>query len=231
MTEEDKDILIEKMIDKPETLTPDEIALISSDAELKELYEISVRLADEMTPMPEVDIDAEWMKMHKLILGKTFQKKSYFRWTGIVAGIVVLLICGGVAVRYNLPDRKSHQIIDIHYLTPEQAAYYKSLEAKGSDANDEPSLENQDKRQVSKKPCIQSPKLSDNENSDFDEYLRIEQARVDNEVAVALARVYREDYSVSLEALADILDQQSENDSCLIVNDVNEININQLTML
>lgn len=235
MTSEQRDIIVEKMIDKPETLTNDEISMISSDAELKDLYEISSRLADELTSIPEGDIDTEWSKMHNLILGKTFKRKSYFRWMGIVAGIVVLLICGRVAVRYNLPAREevSDIAIDIHYLTPEGKAYLDSLIEvnKSFEIKDNAIVENKDKRQSSKKLCIHSPHPSDNENSDIDEYLRIEQARVDNEVAMALAQVYREDFNVDLEELAEWLDSQSEESDSIIAPNINGIYINQLTML
>lgn len=222
MTSEERDILIEKMIDKPETLTSDEIAMIASDKELREIYEISAQLADEMMEIPEVDEDAEWLEFKGMLIA-TRKRSNLMRWWIGVAAVFAAILIGGVVARYILTDNEP-------VITPYVAKVIPVADAVTDCAKDSAVIPQANKQVIKRSPIITGQDHKD-EKEDFDEYLRIEQARVDNEVAVALARVYQEEYSVNLEALADILENQELNDSIKLVPTVNVININQLTML
>ena len=68
---------------------------------------------------------------------------------------------------------------------------------------------------------------------DFDEYLRVEQARIDNEIAMAMAEVYEAEYLASLEAdcafnMADGNSSTEENNNNSYTN---RIDLNKITML
>lgn len=228
MTSEQRDILIEKMIDKPESLTNDEIALISSDTELKDLYKISSRLTDELIPIPEVDIDAEWSKMQSIIGERKSQNPFKLRWMWVAAVIVSVLMCGTIVIKYIISSSNNDSKADTTYV------------AKVTEPVNEPqSSKVKEYAELSPVKCQQkpvrthviNPAKSDRHNDDIEEYIRIEQARVDNDVAMALAEVYREDYNIDLEELAEWLDSQSENVDSIIAPNINGININQLTML
>lgn len=227
MTSEQRDILIEKMIDKPETLTNDEISMISSDAELKDLYEISSRLTDELTLTPEVDIDAEWSKMQSIIGERKSRKPFKHRWIWVAAAIGSVLMCGTIATKYILSNNSNGSNVDPPYIA---TVTDPDKELQSSEVKEEVELQSAEGQQPVKTHVI-VPAQSDTYKTDIEEYLRIEQARVDNEVAMALAQVYREDFNVDLEELAEWLDSQSEESDSIIAPNINGIYINQLTML
>lgn len=228
MTSEQREILIGKMIDSPETLTNDDIAMISSDYELRELYEVSSGLADELTPVPEVDIDAEWLKMESLIRAREHRKHFRLRRIGVAAAIAGLLICWAITIKYTQSNNGS---------APKTTELYMS--EVGSQDSESPILEDtgeiisstSSEGQQPVKSDVTVPAKSDTYNTDIEEYIRIEQARVDNEVAMALAQIYQEDYDADLEELAEWLDSLPEDSDNIIDSNINRININQLTRI
>ncbi|MDE6338824.1 MAG: hypothetical protein K2K97_03435 [Muribaculaceae bacterium] len=228
MTEEQKDILIEKMIDRPESLTSEEMAIIASDLELKELYEMSVILTDNMVDLPEPDIDAEWMNIKRRIVSQGHQRHFKRWWIGVAAVFAAVLLCS-VAFKYIISENKT---VSTPYISEVRSeAPSKPYMAETVDCAEDSIESSQEKKQPMIQQRVSADIASDAEEVDIDEYIRIKQARIDNEVAVALSRLYQEEYSVSMEVLADILDQESVNDSSLIIRYVNGININQITML
>ena len=223
MTEEDKDILIGKMIDKPETLTDDDIAMILSDSELKELYEISAGLASELIPMPEIDVDAEWSRMQSEIAALKPRKSFNMRWLGAAAVIAAILTCGTIATKFILSDSNSCQPVKTPYISKVATS---DNESKSLNDND-----NTPEFSIGVTKIIEVEAKSETNKADSEEFIRIEEARIDNEVAMALARVYQEDYAMDLEGLAEMLSAMPEVADSIVNQFNNRININQLTML
>lgn len=238
MTSEEKDILIEKMIDRPESLRSDEISRVLSDPELRDLYDISVRLTDELSQEPEVNVDAEWVKMRSLIAGKKRTNGFKSRWMWIAAGVVAILICATVAIKLNLStDMQKVELpclakVEETNVAKQSCVNQPSVEAAGEslteEVADEPEQmgQKQNKKRYGNVREVQGP-----DSSAIDEYLRIREARIDNEVSVALARIYQEDYSISMEALAELLDSGAWSGDSVVIRCADEIDINRITML
>ena len=60
MTEEQKEILIAKMLDAPSSLSDVELDSILHDDELRDIYEASAALSSACIRQPEWDMKAEW---------------------------------------------------------------------------------------------------------------------------------------------------------------------------
>jgi len=97
MTEEIKNTLIEKMIDRPDELTSDEIMAICSDEELRELYDISSKLQDTLQPVPQTPVAQEWDMFSRRLNMRRPKKKLYRRLlqtAAVVAGVLLgSLVC------------------------------------------------------------------------------------------------------------------------------------------
>lgn len=60
MTEEQKELLIAKMLDTPSSLSEEDLELILHDEELRGIYEASAALSGACIRQPELDMIAEW---------------------------------------------------------------------------------------------------------------------------------------------------------------------------
>lgn len=83
MTEEQKDILIAKMLDAPATLSEKELELIATDDELRDIQKISAAISGALTPNIEIDAQQEWARFRPRI----HRKPSPMRWVMRVAAI------------------------------------------------------------------------------------------------------------------------------------------------
>ncbi len=240
MTEEIKNTLIEKMIDRPDTLTSDEIMAICSDEELRELYEISTKLQDTLQPVPQTPAAQEWDMFSRRLNMRRPKKKLYRRLIQTVAVIAGLLLISAAIVKIaghapSAPDPSLTADVVNTDITKSPADTIRCQNDKlvttlKNDASHITDSSKPDKNHSAKKAKSSSTPTA---MPDFDEYLRIEQARIDNEIAMAMAEVYEAEYLASLEAdctfnMADVNVSTEENNDNSYTD---RIELNKITML
>lgn len=228
MTEEQKEILIEKMIDNPSSLTDKELDIILNDQEMKDIYEISSSVSNAYIPQPEIDVKKEWESFKPLLSKKPKFMYIFARIAAIFLGVIVLSSVAGILVnRYFIPNNseviakvEANEILeDLSSEISENIIPEKKIEISPS-AESQTNI-NQTPREMAPKSEIRDKEEeSDSEEIAIDEYLRIQQARIDNELALIEAQLILEEY-YELIPLIENLDL----DKSLL-----EANINNLTI-
>lgn len=209
MTDEQKETLIARMLDTPDALSASDLETILHDEELRAIYDTSVALSNACVHQPEFDVDVEWRRFSARI----HRKPSAWQWVMRVAAIFLgVAIASGIAVR----------VTDVLFTSGHQAEI-----AESDSHNVAPALPSQPMPKTADEPITESliihhrPAVparhiakaeisrpsqynADQVETDFgiDEYLRIQQARTDND----LARQVAESYIEELNDLAPILD-------------------------
>lgn len=190
MTEDQKDILIAKMIDSPVSLSEEELELIVSNPELGEIHEISSRLEESLTPMPEIDMADEWARMRPRLR----RRRSALRcWTRAAAAVAGVLIISGLAVftrNHFQPAYQGQAIAESISRKNDKSMQTATTIATAVYDNEVKEAE------VPAKPHPKAKKKKANptpqtEDIDIEELLRIEQARIDNEIAMQNIEIYR----------------------------------------
>lgn len=240
MTEEIKNTLIGKMVDRPDELTSDEIMAICSDEELRELYEISTKLQDTLQPEPPTTVAQEWDMFSRRLEIRHPKKKLYrllLQTAAVVAGVLlisaVIIKITGDAPSASVPSLTADVINSGITECPADTIRCqndKLVTTLKNDASHIADVSKPDKNHSAKKAKSTSTPTA---TPDFDEYLRIEQARIDNEIAMAMAEVYEAEYLASLEAdcalnMADgnVSTEENNNNSY-----TDRIDLNKITML
>lgn len=203
MTEEQKDKLIAKMIDAPSSLTDEELDAILHDDELKDIYEMSSTVSGACILQPELDMEMEWKRFRPRIR----RKPSYIRWVMRVAAVFLgAALISGIWVKMNdlisTPDanpviakvdisKKSETVAPAIDEMQEPRVQQKSVAISSAEkrAKSTP-IQNHVKAKVDK-PAETTP----TDDIDIDEYLRIQQARIDNDLAMQSAVVYEEEFN------------------------------------
>lgn len=191
MTEEQKEILIARMLDCPDSLSAEDIRLIVQDEELRDIYELSADLKNAYTAPSEIDTAGEWRRFQVRLKRK--QHRS-FQWilhiaaiflgTIFLTGVVVALLQDHydvieypvVAAVGIIPRTENPKPVDhtepTTLLSGHMSSSHSVAPAKPKD-----------------KPAYEAKK-----SVDIDEYLRIQQAQVDNNIATLLAETIVEQY-------------------------------------
>ncbi|MGN0237715.1 MAG: hypothetical protein ACI4AK_06495 [Lepagella sp.] len=208
MTVDIRNLLIEKMIDRPAELSPDDIQTILHDEELREIYNSSVMLRDAMTSPTMPDPTREWKRFRSRI-APTRRRYPWLRYMAYAAAIVVLALFIPIMIRTldRNSDSETTTIIaqnedttdivvspDIHQVPNIAAAKPAATVAHETTASPAPSHLPVAKRS-SRPKNTPSPA-----SADVDQKVRTQLARIDNEVAMALAQVYELDQQVASKA-------------------------------
>ena len=211
MTEQDKDILIAKMLDAPSSLSDKELESIWGDEELRDIYEMSAAVSGAYIDQPDFDVVDEWNRFLPNIRRRPMPMRWAMRVAAIFLGVVFI---GGVMVR--IIDRgldefrpKIAKVWDI-----KKSAEVKSIE-EDIRYDEIPKKENSpsaiqrnttassgqyaSKTRISKKKQMELPE----EDIDVDEYLRIQQARIDNDLAMMAAESYIYEYNEFFQEIDD----------------------------
>ncbi len=205
MTEDQKEILIAKMIDVPHSLSDEDLEEIMTDDELRDIFEISSTVRGACIRQPEIDVAEEWRLFHHRIHPKPTKMRWFIRVAAIFSGI---LIVSGIMMKMidypfstegQLPDSKKGNTAHAeNILTITRST--KSLEPQESVTIKEPTIrtkqasvssQHHDKNKTTKQKQEPEGLITD---IDIDEYLRIQQARIDNDLAVQVAEAYMEEY-------------------------------------
>lgn len=239
MTDREKDILIEKMLETPGQLSPGEIAAILADEELRDIYGISVRLKTALRRPPAVDTADEWKRFSKRITVR--RRRSLFATVRCVAAAVALLLVSVAIVRLTAGggDADIQDILaeskstvdsaavalpapgDTTMPVPETAPCVKAGETKPHVA-----AAPRRKPQRAITPAVQAERYAE---ADIDHYIKVEQARIDNDVAMAMAEAYK------AICVADMNAEMSQLQGEVAVNlpeiRIEDVDINQIIML
>lgn len=228
MTEEQKEILIEKMIDSPSCLTNKELDLIMNDQELKDIYEMSSSVSNAYIPQPEVDVREEWESFKPLLRKKPNFMHNFVKVAAIFLGIVVVTSITGVFVNLLVTKNNSEVLVkvedkkileDISSEMPVNTIPEKKIEMIPS-AESQTNI-HQSNREVKTKSVIRdNPQDSDSEEIAIEDYIRIQQARIDNELAMIEAQSIIEEYN-ELIKLTDSLNL----DKSLLQAKINDLTI------
>lgn len=204
MTEEQKVILIAKMIDVPQSLSDDDLEAILTDDELRDIYEVSSTVRGACIRQPEMDMAEEWQRFRR----RTRRKPTKMDWIMRVAAIFtgVMLVSGFAAkiLDYSLTtDKQTLEANTAHTTQPETILTITcTIRPSESQENTitEPTIRGKQAAASSQhhaktKTVKPKGKLEPEEtNIDIDEYLRIQQARIDNDLALQVAEAYMEEY-------------------------------------
>ncbi|MDE5794887.1 MAG: hypothetical protein K2I08_09220 [Muribaculaceae bacterium] len=211
MTEEQKDILIAKMLDEPSSLSDKELESILIDEELRDIYEMSSALSGAYIDKPDFDMADEWNRFRPKIRRKPIPMRWVMRIAAIFLGVVFV---GGIMVRItdkvlNEPQPKIAKVLKIKKSAEIKSVekYIKSDEIPQKEDSKSPipsnnavsSCQHSLKTKTFKTRQIEMPE----ENIDIDEYLRIQQARIDNDLAMMAAESYIYEYNEFLQDLDD----------------------------
>ena len=220
MTEEQKDNLIAKMLDAPSSLSDEELDAIVHDDELRDIYGMSSAMSGACIHQPEIDMDDEW----NCFRPRLRRKPSPMRWVMRVAAIFLgVLVASGITVR--LLDRllisderpvmsmleqqdMTDTIIMPYVEVPDTVAVAEpptapSVERKEHVAEHEPL--------IAKAEVATAEDIEQAADVDVDEFLRIQQARIDNDLAMQAVEVFEDEYI----AMCQIYDIIGEDDKVL----------------
>ncbi|MDE7153139.1 MAG: hypothetical protein K2O00_01690 [Muribaculaceae bacterium] len=221
MTDEQKDILIAKMIDNPASLTDAELEMIMRDDELREILEASAAIGSASAVQPDYDMTEEWRRFRPRIRRKPSLTRRLMRVAAVFLGIVV-----GANILVKLID---------HTLAPEPqhivAKAEQPIEKDDSPANDPEQPEQSEIAEPVAPPTkankpgtthIAKAEVPVDEamELDIDEYLRIQQAQVDNEIAMLNSSVIANE----LEPLRQMYELMGEDDEVIeiVINNITE---------
>lgn len=205
MREEDKDILTAKMLDAPSALTDDEIDAIIQDDELRGIYEMSADLVWACAERAPVNVADEWKRFSRKLPNRPSMFKRAVR---VAAVFVVMLMAAGMAFNLtwtcrapearnvNTGEKKRTAISSAEGQIA--AACEPKPEPDAETGKQSPAPDRQ--RKVAAADYV--PAFED-EDPEIDEYLRVQQAVADSELASMTARTIQEEYAAFLENSCD----------------------------
>lgn len=211
MTEEKKEILIAKILDAPSSLSDEELDLILDDEELHDIYSVSADISGACIRQPEFDMKAEWNKFRP----RLSRKLTAMHWIMRVAAIFLGVLFASSVV---------FKIIDSAFTYDRRPVIAKVEKSSAIDkepvvhhnkqvpkSEEEPEIKQRIERNNSgsnrhlTKTETNHPGSSvsqDESDIDVDEFLRIQEACIDNDLAMQVAESYMAEY----DDLATLLD-------------------------
>ena len=204
MKEDDKVNLINKMIDNPDSLTNQDLDAILKDPKIKEIYEISSTIKGFTVSGIEVNGMKEWELFRPRIQNKTNPFKWIMRVASIFLGIMCLSYVVDRIINMALDQQtttvisKTNEIYDgKHQNGMKNQTFVVSSEDTSQKVVEVSNVEVAPKREI-KNPSSSLKSIKekiDLETSelnevDIDEYLRIQEAKIENELAFLNAQIY-----------------------------------------
>lgn len=229
MTEEQKDKLIAKMIDTPSLLTDEEVLAILENDELRDIYEMSSEVADACLSQPDFDMEEEWNRFRTHMHRKPLLTRWVMRVAAIFLGVILI---SGIAIKFSgrffTASTKQQVVANVDKpVVSEQS----SCSVNNQQKQDENVVENNItsvrkesgtvvKSLPGNKNSIDTEDINIDEEMDIDEYLRIQQARVDNDLALQTAEIYKDEYQAILQ-MFDILGEKDDE----IINEMMQVTL------
>lgn len=224
MTEEQKDILIARMLDSPASLTDEQLEMIFHDEELRDIYEMSVEVSSACVRQPQLDMEKELELFRPRIRRKPFPMQWVMRVAAIFLGVLLISSVAGWIIDYIFSSSYETAIAKV-----EKTSEVKDLNPvkeipSVAEPRDETSAASIEHGRIKKNAAVgspvrhskkqEAPETQEADEIDLDEYLRIQQARIDNEIAMQNAEIYRVEYSSYLRMInpQDIYEEDMESE-------------------
>ncbi|MDE7346913.1 MAG: hypothetical protein K2N48_09290 [Muribaculaceae bacterium] len=209
MTEEQKDILIAKMLDAPSSLSDKELESILSDEELRDIYEMSAAVSGAYIDQPDFDMADEWNRFCPNIRRKPMPMRWVMRVAAIFLGVMLV---SGILVKftdYLLTDENKTIVVSdarkrvdlnnqvngndvIDHPMKDEEPISVMLPVKAAIPNAGPANTKRI-RSAAKKEEIEEEEI------DVDEYLRLQQSEIDQEIALLNAEMYLDEWDAMRE--------------------------------
>lgn len=209
MTEEKKEFLIAKMLDSPSSLSDEEMDVILHDDELKDIYEMSSAVSGACIRQSEIDMTEEWERFRPRIRRKPSAMRWVMRVAAIFLGVVVASGIVGKLTDYLLSSEEQPVIAKVeerHVVTPDSISIpvaanepVMKVEEALPAGNQRAHKRHRAKAAVVAADTITAYDLDDDEY--IEQYLRVQQARIDNELAMMTAQEIREKYATVIRML------------------------------
>lgn len=213
MTQQEKDILIEKIIDTGSSLTDVELGIILQDEELREIYEVSAAVRSACIQPLKIDVESEWRLFRHKILPKPSRWRRAMRVAAVFFGVLAVSFIVKIAIdRIMTPDAP----VLAEASAPKQSEVVvvdNEVESPltGIDEADDPALRQVAKREGrSMKSTVKEETVE--EEVDVDEYLRLQQAGIDNDLALLQAQTYIDEVQALREATLPSEDADTPDD-------------------
>lgn len=226
------------MIDRPAELSPDEIMTISRDEELRELYEISAKLQDTLQPDSLTPVTQEWDMFSRKLNMRRPKKKLYRRLALTVAVVAGVLLISAAVVKIighapSVPDSSltAGVVKNVIIENPADTTACRPLTPRRpmDVAEEHISRNSGSPRQTTAKGTPHD--LSAAASIDIDNYMRIEQARIDNEIAMAMAEIYDGECNARIDVVADIAECSELYDDVMVSAAAITTDIDKVIML
>ena len=111
MTQQEKDILIEKMLDPDGVLSDKDLKMVFHDDELKEIYELSSAVRGACVQLPKIDMEREWRLFRHRIRPRPSRWKWVMRVAAIFLGIMFVSGIVRIALDHILTEKKTVAIV------------------------------------------------------------------------------------------------------------------------
>ncbi len=213
MTENRKELLIAKIIDAPDSLSDEELELIVGDDELRDILEMSAIVKGACMKPSEKNVADEWKRFRPRL---TQSSRPSWGWAMRVAAIFLgVLFLSAIMVR--LVDFMS-SAPEKPFMANEEGTHVQEAVLTAPTVESEPEtaipVQTPESTSVGKASRTAKDKATDAPETtdiDIDEYLRIQQARIENEIAEQNAEIYLAEYQAMQQCSKDVYDNHSEN--------------------
>ena len=169
------------------------MAMIADDEELRELYQLSADLKTACVKPPEIDEAKEWQRFRSR-MRVAGRRRRWSRMVRVAAIFLGVMLLSGVAM--TLIDRlmlmpESTEIAAVPVDTVAVAP--KQKEATGPELIAEAAVKKAVKESVGEAKRAGGKQSAPSEPS-IEEYLAVQQARIENEIATELAEAIKQQY-------------------------------------
>lgn len=224
MTEKEKDILIAKMLEAPSSLSDAELDIILHDDELRDIYECSVAVKGAYLSCAEIDARREWklfrpgLVRRKPVLSRLMKVAAVF--LAVVSAAVIILKFIGVGEQGSGRD-----IVAEAELQSAGATVGATGEETHSaeDAVTVPVVADADTQAAAVEAPVKIARskarnVKAEPEIDIDEYLRLQQAEIDQEFALIIAEILLDRHEAMMDFIEYIdCDATDEKDANIII--------------
>lgn len=215
MTDEQKDILIAKIIDDPRSLSDHELDMILHDDELSDICRISSELNGALATQPHIDIKAEWKRFRPFLAPRVKPWRRVLKAAAILSGVVLISAITMMLLNSIRDDGTASDptILMASADNPDRSVELVPVAYSDTDSDNEiqaPPTSKADRQSPAsvRKLSARNPSTvsvqTESTEIDIDEYVRIQQAKIDNDLALIAAKEYEEEYGKLLAYLESI---------------------------
>ncbi len=212
MTEEQKDILIAKMLDAPASLSDEELDMILLDDELKDIYEASAILSGAFAPQQEYDVAQEWKLFRHRIKPKPSLTRRFMRVAAIFLGVIVASGLIAKIIDHTITREYEQQMAEVAKPTTPKS------QKDNGDTTKTPYVETTPIQKEFKKSAtpaiatgplkaVEAHQMEDEEEIDVDEYLRQQQEEIEDAIIQHDAEIYVDEYYAMREFISGMNDE------------------------